>query len=54
MDHFSALIGPEHVALGSDFDGLPFEQLPDELKGVSGLPGIAEELAARGGILSSR
>jgi membrane dipeptidase len=36
------------VALGSDFDGLPFEQLPDELKDVSGLPRIAEALAARG------
>ena len=48
MDHLSAVIGPEHVALGSDFDGLPIEQLPDELKDVSGLPRIAEELAARG------
>ena len=48
IDYLSALIGPEHVGLGSDFDGLPFEQLPDELKGVSGLPRIAGELAARG------
>jgi len=48
VDYLSELIGAEHVALGSDFDGLPLEQLPDELKDVSQLPRIAEELAARG------
>ncbi len=48
IDHFSSIIGPECIALGSDFDGLPSEQLPDELKDVSQLPKVAEELAARG------
>ena len=48
IDHLCTVVGPEHVGLGSDFDGLPFEQLPDELKDVSGLPKIAEGLAARG------
>ena len=48
IDHFSSIIGPEYIALGSDFDGLPWEQLPDELKDVSQLPKVAEELAARG------
>lgn len=48
IDHFASIIGPEYIALGSDFDGLPSEQLPDELKDVSQLPKVAEELAARG------
>ncbi len=48
IDHLCTVVGPEHVGLGSDFDGLPFEQLPDELKDVSGLPKIAEALTARG------
>ena len=48
IDHLCTVVSPEHVGLGSDFDGLPFEQLPDELKDVSGLPKIAEGLAARG------
>lgn len=47
IDHFSSIIGPGDIALGSDFDGL-LEQLPDELKDVSQLPKVAEELAARG------
>ena len=47
IDHFSSIIGPEYIALGSDFDGLPWEQLPDELKDVSQLPKVAEELAVR-------
>lgn len=48
IDHFCRIVGHEHVGLGSDFDGLPYERLPDELKDVSTLPKIAQGLAGRG------
>ncbi|NLS45627.1 MAG: membrane dipeptidase [Firmicutes bacterium] len=48
IDYLSEIIGPRHIGLGSDFDGLPFDELPDELKDVSKLPRIADKLAAQG------
>ena len=38
-------IGPEHVALGSDFDGT---EVPDALKDVTGLPRLLEEFSKHG------
>ena len=38
-------IGPEHVALGSDFDGAT---MPDELGDVSGLPKLVDALRSAG------
>ena len=38
-------IGPEHVALGSDFDGA---MMPAELHGAAGLPTLLEGLSASG------
>ena len=35
VEHLIAIMGSEHVAFGSDFDGI---SVPDELKDVSGLP----------------
>jgi membrane dipeptidase len=38
-------IGPEHVALGSDFDGMP---MPRSLDGADGLPRLLQALGAAG------
>lgn len=38
-------VGPEHVALGSDFDGAP---IPSELRDVAGLPKLVDALRAAG------
>jgi membrane dipeptidase len=43
--HIADRIGPEHVALGSDFDGAT---IPDALGDVTGLPRLLDALAAAG------
>ena len=44
--HVADRIGPEHVGLGSDFDGVSF--LPEGIRDVSDLPNITYELLRRG------
>jgi membrane dipeptidase len=44
--HMVRLVGPEHVALGSDFDGTAL--LPDDLQDVGQLPLLTRLLAERG------
>jgi membrane dipeptidase len=46
IDHIARVAGPEHVGLGSDFDGVPM--LPEGMEDVSKLPAITWELVARG------
>jgi membrane dipeptidase len=46
VDHLVKIAGPDHVALGSDFDGVP--TLPDGIRDVSDLPLITELLLERG------
>ncbi|MFP3950969.1 MAG: dipeptidase [Candidatus Bathyarchaeia archaeon] len=46
IDHIVDLVGPEHVGLGSDFDGIP--STPEGLEDVSKMPNITNELAKRG------
>ena len=49
VDHFEhalGLIGPDHVGIGSDFDGLP--QLPAGMEDCSRLPHLTAELLRRG------
>jgi len=46
IDHIVELVGPDHVGLGSDFDGIPFT--PKGLEDVSKLPDITRELINRG------
>jgi membrane dipeptidase len=46
IDHIVALVGPDHVGLGSDFDGV--FGLPQGLKDCSMVPNITKELLARG------
>jgi membrane dipeptidase len=46
MDHIVKLVGPDHVGLGSDFDGV--FGLPQGLSDCSMVPNITRELVARG------
>jgi membrane dipeptidase len=47
IDHAVRIAGIDHVGLGSDFDGLG-DDLPDEVKDVSGYPAIIRELLLLG------
>ncbi len=47
IDHVIALVGVDHVGLGSDFDGVG-DSLPEGLKSVADYPNLIAELAARG------
>jgi membrane dipeptidase len=46
IDHIVNLVGPDHVGLGSDFDGIP--STPRGLQDVSKMPDITRELDKRG------
>jgi len=46
IDHISKIAGPEHVGIGSDFDGV--EKLPTQLEDVSCYPYITQGLIDRG------
>lgn len=46
VDHIVDLVGPDHVGLGSDFDGIP--STPVGLEDVTRMPRITEELVRRG------
>lgn len=45
IEHVAGLVGTEHVALGSDFDGIP--ETPDGLEDVTRLPALIEALLRR-------
>ena len=45
LDAFAEIVGPEHVAIGSDFDGA---LMPRELSDVAAMPKLLERMAARG------
>ena len=45
IDHVVRLVGPEHVGLGSDFDGA---NMPDGMEDCAKLPKITEALLRRG------
>jgi membrane dipeptidase len=47
FDHVVALVGMDHVGLGSDFDGVG-DSLPTGLKDVSMYPNLIAELLKRG------
>lgn len=46
IDHIVELVGPDHVGLGSDFDGIG--TTPEGLEDVSKMPNITKELIKRG------
>jgi membrane dipeptidase len=46
IEHIVNLVGPDHVGLGSDFDGIPYA--PTGLEDVSKMPDVTGELVKRG------
>ena len=48
IDHIVRIAGIDYVGLGSDFDGLIKQSLPDDLQDVSCYPLIVAELLSRG------
>lgn len=46
IDHIVDLVSPDHVGLGSDFDGIPYT--PVGLEDVTRMPNITAELVERG------
>lgn len=46
IDHIAGLVGPDHVGLGSDFDGIP--STPRGLEDAARMPNITAELVRRG------
>ena len=46
IDHIVNLVGPDHVGLGSDFDGIPYT--PKGLEDISRMPDLTQELVKRG------
>ena len=48
IDHFAGVIGVDHVAIGSDFDGVSDSALPEGLPDVSHRPALVDELIRRG------
>jgi membrane dipeptidase len=46
IDYIVNLVGPDHVGLGSDFDGIPYT--PVGLEDVTKMPNITAELIERG------
>lgn len=46
IDHVVSLVGPDHVGIGSDFDGI--EVTPEGLDDISMMPKVFEELRSRG------
>ena len=45
LDHLIAVLGEDHVGLGSDFDGCP---LPDVIGDVTGVPGLIAAMGTHG------
>jgi membrane dipeptidase len=48
IEHIVKVAGHDHVGLGGDLDGIPYEQSPPGLNSVSGYPLIFAELIRRG------
>ena len=45
IDHIMDLVGPDHIGLGSDYDGIPYP--PDDLEDCSKMSNITMELVKR-------
>lgn len=48
IDYIANLVGIDYVGLGSDFDGLEEEDIPKNLKGISQINNLIQELQNRG------
>ena len=48
IEHIAKVAGHDHVGLGGDLDGIPYDQSPPGMNSVSGYPLIFAELIRRG------
>jgi membrane dipeptidase len=48
VDHVAGVAGFDHVGIGGDLDGLPYDEVPDGLGSVAGYPLLFAELIRRG------
>jgi membrane dipeptidase len=48
IDHALRVAGPDHVGLGSDYDGVPPDMVPLGAEDVAGFPNVTKELLRRG------
>jgi membrane dipeptidase len=48
VDHVAGVAGFDHVGIGGDLDGLPYDEVPDGLGSVAGYPLLYAELIRRG------
>jgi membrane dipeptidase len=48
LEHIARVAGEDHVAFGSDFDGVPHSQVPRGVSDCSAFPRVLERLSARG------
>ncbi len=48
IDHILSVCGEDHVGIGTDMDGAPATDFPEEMKDISGLPILGEYLLGKG------
>jgi membrane dipeptidase len=48
IEHIVKIAGHDHVGIGGDLDGIPFDESPPGLNSVSGYPLVFAELIRRG------
>jgi membrane dipeptidase len=48
VDHIAKVAGYDHVGIGGDLDGIPYDQAPPGMNSVSGYPLLFAELIRRG------
>jgi membrane dipeptidase len=48
VEHIAKVAGYDHVGIGGDLDGIPYDQAPPGMNSVSGYPLLFAELIKRG------
>jgi membrane dipeptidase len=48
VEHIAKVAGYDHVGIGGDLDGIPYDQAPPGMNSVSGYPLLFAELIRRG------
>ena len=48
IDHIISVCGEDHVGVGTDMDGAPIKDFPEEMRHISELPALSEYLLGKG------
>ena len=48
IDHIISVCGEDHVGVGTDMDGAPIKDFPEEMRHISKLPALSEYLLGKG------